>query len=100
MASTISAGSKPDISAQNHASGCQYLGPGDGDQNVVSSNGVQFNDRSDHRQYTTFALNLQADVQGIPSIWNLAQALRASKTEANDPTGKRYDSWTRYVLTL
>ncbi|KAF5984631.1 hypothetical protein FCOIX_2520 [Fusarium coicis] len=93
MASTISAGSKPDISAQNHASGCQYLGPGDGDQNVVSSNGVQFNDRSDHRQYTTFALNLQADVQGIPSIWNLAQALRASKTEANDPTATVLIDW-------
>ncbi|KAK2136091.1 ankyrin repeat-containing domain protein, partial [Fusarium oxysporum II5] len=93
MASTISGGSKPDISAQNHASGCQYLGPGDGDQNVVSSNGVQFNDRSDHRQYTTFALNLQTDVQGIPSVWNLAQALRASKTEPNEPTATVLIDW-------
>ncbi|RBA12603.1 hypothetical protein FPRO05_04053 [Fusarium proliferatum] len=93
MASTIYGESKPDISAQNHASGCQYLGPGDGDQNVVSSNGVQLNDRSDHRQYTTFALNLQTDVQGIPSVWNLAQALRASKTEANDPTATILIDW-------
>ncbi|KAH7208200.1 hypothetical protein BKA60DRAFT_116163 [Fusarium oxysporum] len=93
MASTISGGSKPDISAQNHASGCQYLGPGDGDQNVVSSNGVQFNDRSDHRQYTTFALNLQTDVQGIPSVWNLAQALRTSKTEPNEPTASVLIDW-------
>ncbi|KAF5686273.1 hypothetical protein FCIRC_2991 [Fusarium circinatum] len=92
----MSEGSKPEISAQNHASGCQYLGPGDGDQNVVSSNGVQFNDRSDHRQYTTFALNLQADVQGIPSVWNLAQALKASKTEATDPTATVLIDWLRH----
>lgn len=78
---------RADISAQNHASGCQYLGPGEGDQNVVSSNGVQFNDRSDHRQYATF-LNLQADTLGIPSVWNLAQALKGLKAEPTEPTSK------------
>ncbi|RGP72618.1 hypothetical protein FLONG3_6626 [Fusarium longipes] len=85
MASKSSEESNSHVSAQNHASGCQYLGPGDGDQNVVSSNGVQFNDRSDRRQYTTFALNLQADEPGIPSVWNLAQALKLPRTEPPEP---------------
>ncbi|KAM0195661.1 hypothetical protein ACHAPA_008106 [Fusarium lateritium] len=92
MASPDSGDTRPDISAQNHASGCQYLGPGDGDQNVVSSNGVQFNDRSDRRQYATI-LNLQTDVPGIPSVWHLAQALEVSKAEAIEPTTTALIDW-------
>lgn len=88
MVSPKSDDTRPDVLAQNHASGCQYLGPGDGDQNVVSSNGVQFNDRSDRRQYTTLALHLQAGGPGIPSVWNLAEAINLSKTEPAEPTGK------------
>lgn len=85
---SMSEDSIPHVSAQNHASGGQYLVPGDGDQNILSSNGLQFNDRSDHRQYTTLAVNLQPDLPGIPSVWNFAQALRASKTEPSEPTSE------------
>jgi hypothetical protein len=54
---------------------------------VVSSNGVQLNDRSDRRQYATI-LNLQAEELGIPSFWNLAQVLNGLKTEPTEPTSK------------
>ncbi|KAF4466261.1 hypothetical protein FALBO_6887 [Fusarium albosuccineum] len=80
--------SRPDVSAQNSSSGCQYLGPGDGDQNVASSNGVQYNDRSDRRQFTTLAFNMPPDVPGMPSVWNLAQALKGSGKEATEPNRK------------
>ncbi|KAG8355593.1 hypothetical protein FVEN_g6498 [Fusarium venenatum] len=80
----------PNISAQNHASGCQYLGPGDGDQNVVSSDGVQLNDRSDRRQYNnTFALHCG---QGIPPAWNLAEIFKEGHRPP-EPTATRVIEW-------
>ncbi|KAK6713564.1 hypothetical protein SNK04_004529 [Fusarium graminearum] len=84
---------RPGISAENHASGSQYLCPGDGDQNVVSSNGVQFNDRSDRRQYNTIALHWQDHAQGIPSAWNLAEAIEASRHKPSNPINGAVIDW-------
>ncbi|RTE81758.1 hypothetical protein BHE90_003759 [Fusarium euwallaceae] len=86
--------SRPDISAENSGSGCQYLGPGDGNLNVVSGNGGQYNDHSDRRQFTTtFAFNMPTDVPGIPSVWNLAEGLEGSGKEPTEPTRSILVDW-------